>query len=97
MNDLSHPTLPSTILILLWVVAGCLLVHFLVEDLVYRSGQPTAAPMMENLEEFSHLDDAALTINLAEPISYSQPVMNSHEMIQTPALPPFSIFQPPKI
>lgn len=93
----TSPALPVSVLVVLLLLASCLTVHFLVQDLVFLSSQPESASAALSLDELTHQDDLALTVSppVQTSLSWVWFVIPAIFLLQAQALSPFR--HPPKI
>ena len=89
--------LPTFILVILFVLAGCLAVHVLVEDLVFLSYQVDTAAPLEFFDELTHQDDLALSASLPDRFSVSRPEFVSLDMLPAQGQVFTPLRHPPKI
>ena len=100
---MSRPSAESrqkSILVALWIFAGCLAVHFIAEDLAYlafTSHHPVIVSNTANLSELTHQDDLAQTPQLPSMVAAGDPPAVTTAIIPTPFQASYPIRLPPKI
>ena len=90
-------SLPAWKVVILAFLVSCLAMHFLVEDLIFLSDQPSIAPITENINELTHQDDLVSAVNLPDRVSTSQPWLDFQTILPSQSTVFFPILQPPKI